>query len=251
MSKKGEKFISEQELAEFAGAWKKAADNTESNNSYSYPFTRLEQDKIDDNEFSEKIEDEHGVHFIRDVIPYLISKHPGEKIKILDVGGGIGAYSEQIRQAFPNEVEVFSTGLSKKIAKKVRASMVEKKDEWKWLPPKLDRNDLKWRSVKQLSDYQEFHLIVDTFGEHYYDVYAKNKGTKDKFDKLELYLTIIAKKLLPGGMASIKGGVFYSDEDQYQYLKARLEKNLGMQILYDKKYGTLTVLKNEEQKTAA
>jgi hypothetical protein len=109
---------------------------------------------------TQSIEYLHGEFIILSVIPRLLKNKPvGYKLKILDNGGGIGVLTDQIRKRFGNEVEVYSTGLSKRVAKKYR-----KENDY----PNLHKNDLKWRSIEELSDFPEFDLIIDTFGELYY-----------------------------------------------------------------------------------
>ena len=139
------------------------------------------------------IDDEHGLHFIKDVIPKLIKAKEGkDKVRILDIGGGIGIFTEELRKRFRDAVQVYSTGLRKQPARIFRRKVNEYDEN---ISRKLHHDDLKWRSVLQLSDFPEFDLIIDTYGEQYY-------GRSDE-DTFEMYLRAIIAKLNQGGLASI------------------------------------------------
>lgn len=124
-----------------------------------------------------------------EVVQKLLSKH--DQIKILELGAGAGLTTDEIKATFPDDVKskklkVFSTGIKKGIAKETRQNLGLKK---------LHCNDLRWRSIKELSDYPEFHLIYETYGELHYSA--------QRLAELEKSLILICKKLMPGGFASI------------------------------------------------
>jgi hypothetical protein len=117
-------------------------------------------------------------------------------VNILDVGAGAATFSDEIRNKFGDKVQVYSTGLSKKVARDYR-----KNNEL----DKLHPNDLKWRSILELSAFEEFDLIIDTIGEFSYSVAGlqqKEKGGESP-EKAQEYLQAVVKKLRPGGVASI------------------------------------------------
>lgn len=131
----------------------------------------------------------HSRSLIDSVIPKLLATN--KKVKILELGAGTCLATDEIKNKFPDEVKfgklkVYSTGLVKRTAQQQRANFKLEQ---------LHRNDLKWRSVKQLSDFPEFHLIYETFGELKYSA--------NSLKSLKEYLTLICKKLMPGGFASI------------------------------------------------
>lgn len=200
---KGERFLSPEELGEKIEEWKGAGAREKSkpgkpigfhgdvqssdiaaaqvNFPYVYEARRVEKS----NNPTKDIAYWHGESFIDKVIPRLLKNK--EKIKILDIGGGVGLFAQQLRDTFGDKVDVFTTGIRKKNAKIVR----KQNDQ------ELHPQDLKWRSVLQLSDFPEFDLVVDTMGESMYGAFeAKEK---------KQYLNAVAKKLMPGGYASIVG----------------------------------------------
>ena len=185
-----EKFLPQSQLlVEKAGDWQYATSKQERSATPLYGGLEFSRG-------SEDIKKIHGIDFLNDIIPRLIfNKEKGEKLRILDIGAGAAIFADQVRNTFPEDVIVFSTGLSKKTAKDFRNKSGN---------AKLHQNDLKWRSITELSDFEEFDLIIDTFGEFNYQVFSKQefnpKAVKKRF--LEL-LTIVIKKLKPGGIASI------------------------------------------------
>ncbi|GEM_PF-1759737 len=234
----GEKFLSPKEIKEKAQGWASDARNFElGKRGYAYGGhdnvqrkETMDNEKDPDQSFdTQKLEILHDTSFLNKEIPEIIKrKKPGEKLKILDVGGGIGSFTEQIRKKYPNEVIVYSTGLSKKAARKYRKDNV--------MGP-LDRRDLKWRSVYELSDYPEFDLIIDSFGEQWYTVDRNIVEPEDGLNNLSDYLTVISKKLLPHGIASIATvtstifGFFGEDQDERADNFARhLSKELGVAL---------------------
>lgn len=153
---------------------------------------------------------------MNEVIPSLILNKKQGKVKILDVGAGVGFFTEQIRKKFPDEVEVFSTGLSKKSARDYRKS--EKNVNF---AKNLHPQDLKWRTILELSDFEEFDLIIDTFGEQANLIYKK-----DAVKSFEKYLRAVLAKLKKGGWASIYP-IHILDESQYKTETEEIISRLG------------------------
>lgn len=171
----------------------------------------------------------HKVSFLNEIIPAILErkKREGkkEKCKILDIGGGAGEFAKQIRDKFGDSVEVFTAGL-----KKSTARMEARR--------KLHKNDLKWRSVRQLSDFEEFDLILDTLGEFLY-------GAEYKQEK-EFYIMAVIKKLKPGGMASLFFPDFHTGEkeDFFDFLRGQMEKE---RFTYEEDGGRLRIYKNDKK----
>lgn len=190
----GEPFLSTQELAKKVDEeWTQDAAVFEpalkDDRPVNYPVTRTEGNKIEGADISGA----HFERFIAETIPRLIAENPDRKIKIIDIGGGAALFAKQIRDAFGDKVEVFTTGLKKKAAKMARAK--------EGLSEKLDKNDLKWRSILQLHDFPEFDLMVDTFGEFF-------MGDKTLEGQM-VYITTVIKKMALGGHASIWAGYLH------------------------------------------
>ena len=221
------KFLSKEELKQKAKEWqistssqeskKKKNNPSEQETHIQYRFNRVEGNQG----YPFSINGLHGASFLEDVIPSLIEKKKkGEKVKILDIGAGAAFFADQIRKTFPNDVKVYSTGLSKKTAIDYRK---EYKPEGEY---KLNPNDLKWRSIFELTDFEEFDLIIETHGELEY-ITKHSDALRDQ--TIIDYLTIIIKKLKIGGIASLaplyvfavasKGNfedVLHSLEEKYQ-----------------------------------
>ncbi|HEV7702132.1 MAG TPA: hypothetical protein VGO63_01655 [Candidatus Paceibacterota bacterium] len=222
MKFKGEKFLPEAEIKKEALGWKASVNQSESKETgYEYIHNRHRV----------TIDLEHNLAFITKIIPDLIAKKQnGEKVRILDVGGGLSLFAEKIRQSFPDKVIVYSTGLSKQAVKNERKQL--RNENYHKVSEKLNPRDLKWRSIKQLSNCEEFDLIIDTYGEYYYDVYEKhrNSTSQEKAKAFENYLTIISSKLKPNGIASIKGGYHGYEEEISDDTLAELENKLSIKI---------------------
>lgn len=191
---KGEKFLSKAQLKETVKGWASDAKlfETGSTDGPAYETRRYEGTQS----FFSDIAFLHQMSFLRTVIPEMIQKLDGERpVKVLDIGAGAGVFAEQLRQTFGDQIRVFTTGLSKKAAmrsrKHVNPEIVPNITE---MPVRLKKDDLKWRSVSQLTDSPEFDLIVDTLGEGYY-----------REGDIAGYADAIVAKLAPGGMASIAG----------------------------------------------
>ncbi|MFA6171819.1 MAG: hypothetical protein WCW77_01635 [Patescibacteria group bacterium] len=183
----------------------------------------------------------HGISFIKEVIPRLIQKKiedsiksgkSAEKVRILDIGGGVGVYAEQLRKTFGDDVEVYTTGLRKKpvkqfrrLADKINKAEPEMKDAMFWetsgplldgnISNKMHKNDLIKRSLLEFKDFPEFDLILDTAGELPYQTDYNRQGQLDGRAFLRDYLKAVVNKLRPGGVASISHIDFVLDNSRY------------------------------------
>ncbi|MFA6547596.1 MAG: hypothetical protein WCT11_01475 [Candidatus Magasanikbacteria bacterium] len=184
---------------------------------YGYQARRVEGGSVSG---LRSIESSHQESFIKRVAELLETK---KKVKILDIGGGAGLYAQQLRDTFGDKVDVFTTGIRKRNAKLVRQEVGQK----------LHKQDLKWRSVLQLSDYPEFDLIIDTFGESMYGMRNVNENgeydTGLRIKDQEKYFSAVAKKLLPGGYASLFGTIDAMDYDPtFMKMIHRVENECGV-----------------------
>lgn len=211
---RGEKFLSPEELGEKAKEWSAVAAKRLGDHRDTI-FNRIEGENKGDHGSIDLI---HRTSFINEVIPYFLeNKKNGEKVRILDIGTGAALYPKQLRERFGNMVEVYSTGLSKKMAHKHRGEGI------KDVPiPKLHPNDLKWRSILELRDGEEFDLILDSYGEQLYTTQLVESGHAE-FLK---YLEAVVKKLKPGGLASIYPVL--SEKNNFEQVKSYLEEKYGV-----------------------
>lgn len=170
-------------------------------------------------EQTQTINELHGVDFLNDVIPDIIkrvrSRGAKRKIKILDMGCGLGFFTDQIRAKFGNEVEVYGTGINKASLKKRKEEIIrdirdgtiemdqaEREQLLSETDGTLHPNDAKWNSVEELSDFPEFDLIVDSEGEM---IYAGGTGVGffPKGDSTQEKLFCAIRKLNPDGQLYI------------------------------------------------
>lgn len=192
-----DKFLTKEGLAEIGKELHLKAVNEETREKEGNLYTFDRQDGRDVEAY-DSISELHGISFVEEVIPSLLAKKKnGEKVKILDVGAGAAFFTDEIRKIFGEKVKVLSTGLSKKTAEEHRSKSLDKEKA------KLNPNDLKWRSILQLTDFEEFDLIIDTLGEFLYSVESKSKNLAEAQESAINYLTVVIRKLKPGGMASI------------------------------------------------
>lgn len=212
-----ENFLNSGEYKSKVKEWKRGVEGNEreGRKGYLYIADRTE------NGMDGGIEDLHGVSFIEEVIPSLLEKKdsPDRKLRILDVGGGAGLYAKQIREKFPDKVKVYTTGLSKKTAKEQNPDLHRK-------------NDLRWRSIRELSDFEEFDLILDTYGEAHY---GTNKKLYDISPETEKYIDTVIKKLRPGGHASILMGMQVRVMEDFVTELERKFGNIDVHIDKDRK----------------
>ncbi|HPV70900.1 MAG TPA: hypothetical protein PKY08_03360 [Candidatus Magasanikbacteria bacterium] len=152
---------------------------------------------------NEDIEYAHGISFLNQVIPEILERFAKQdkkrKIKILDLGGGVGLFADQIRERFGEKVAVYTTSAFGS-SEKTRKELVEKKKTaTKNKEAKLHKLDAYKTSIGDFRDFPEFDLIIDTYGEMYYtqgnftNSDAQEKvGFKEKID-------MVIKKLQEGG----------------------------------------------------
>ncbi len=212
-----DKLITKDRMKEKVDDWQFALAAQEKV-GLEYKFDRLDRGE---NSVSEL----HGVSFIRNVIPELIkTKKNGEKVRILDSGAGAAFFTDEIRKAFGDKVEVFSTGLSKEVA------LAHRKKNKPVGEHELHPNDLKWYSILQLSDFEEFDLIIDTFGEYYYNVKQGGFNSDENYADTLDHLTAVIKKLKPGGLASIVPTNALLDPSgvRFQSMLQQLEEQYGV-----------------------
>ncbi|MBD3244905.1 MAG: hypothetical protein GF335_02840 [Candidatus Moranbacteria bacterium] len=198
-----EKFLSADDFSKKIPEWKLKSMVFEGEDKHQYVANRYENrigySPTPENKFpSSDIKVCHGISFIDDIIKPSIEKRDNNnpKYTILDIGAGIGLYAEQLRKEFGNNIKVFSTGLRKKPAIETRGKISQVLDFFDGnINKKLHPNDLKWRSIAELSDFEEFDLMIDTFGEFEYSI--------STIDDLTRYLTIGIKKLRENGVLSI------------------------------------------------
>lgn len=230
-------FYTEEEIKNNADKWKKTSLNI----SYDHNQHRLEGHPEEHLDISRL----HYVSFIDNVIPRLVAKKKGQgKVRILDIGAGSAQYADQIREKFGNNVEVTTTGLAKSKAKEYR-EVINKNN--------LNPKDLKLASVFQMSDYPEFDLIIDTFGEQYYfteqgkvadeEVIQVGLDSKDKFNKFERYIKAIVAKLQSEGTASIYPVIINSPEADilFRKLSSDMKKD---KVEIELKFDVLRINKN-------
>lgn len=180
--------------------WKRTAARAENDDveGYLYPAIRREGKPIGKRTIESYHNDESFISWIKQK---LSDSDYNKVVNVLDVGGGAGLYAEQIRKEFGDKVDVYTTGLRKQAAVKLRSALTDNTSEYFKMPKDISidakphRQDLKWRSILQLSDYEEFDLIVDTAGEFAY-------AARDR-ESINRYVAAVVHKLLPGGKASI------------------------------------------------
>ncbi len=150
----------------------------------------------------------HGINFIEHIEKKIEETGANRRnpLMILDLGGGMHFFSDQLRAKFGSKVKVVSTGISADVSQKARDIVASANTELPHvgaIPKELHPDDSKMHSIFQMNKTEEggapkeeFDLIVDTFGEQYY-------GLEGKSGKLEKFLEAILAKLKSGGMATI------------------------------------------------
>jgi hypothetical protein len=119
-------FLCPEQIKDKGLEWKKKAEFEKWSMIKSiYPMDRKEH--LEEETGAKNIDEVHKISFIKDVIPEFIKeKKNGEKVKILDIGGGFGFYADQIRSEFGEKVRVYTTGLIKNVAKKKTTALGRK-----------------------------------------------------------------------------------------------------------------------------
>lgn len=191
IKEKGQPFLSPKERDDEVVSWQIMSRKKERSPNRIFPLDQYDYKADRD---IKTIEEDHGISFFEQIIPRLLqSKKEKEKVKILDIGGGVGIFSAELRKQFGDKVKVYTTGLRKQPARMFRRGT-------NYLTPELSQtihpDDLKWRSILELRNFPEFDLIIDTYGEQYH-------GTAVDSKKFALYIQAIIAKLQPGGIASI------------------------------------------------
>ncbi len=237
----GQRFLSPEELKKSAEGWKKAASGFEPK-AKGYITSAVARFEGAESEFDsiDRLHYESLLDYIEILVKKknLYNKNKQEKIKILDIGAGAGLFAEQIRKKFGTEVKVYTTGLTKKAAKSWRGQTRDKlENDYGSIPFEIDKNnhpdDLKWRSVSQLSDYPEFDLIIDTYGENLYDHAGDDlEESAFKESKCFKYLEYVISKLKPGGMASIVP-FFISPKNMEELRKLFKEPQIVFDLVYN------------------
>lgn len=233
MKYSGEKFLTPEEHEKMGKVWSEASRGERHRVGYFMGRKENHQgENFSELQFRGSVDVVHGASFIDQVIPEMIDrKKTGDKVMVLDIGGGAGEYARQLRRKFGENISVCTTGLTKKYAKD---SLWHRKGL-------LTQNDLKWRSVVELSNYPEFDLILDTFGEQYY-------FEKEKREIVFLYLDAIAAKLREGGIASIAPFLVAPDlrEGLFRDIMDRHNVSIAIVPVADKNIGRHDVLRIEK-----
>lgn len=200
-------FLNSAEYEKMTSAWRKDVQREEEKiNRNDIPYKMGRHLDAKNNEFD--LNDLHGINFLEIIEEKIKSGGANRRnpLMILDLGGGMHFFSDQLRAKFGSKVQVISTGLSKDVSEKAREII---KKAGTQLPhsglvkKELHPDDSKMHSVFQMnkteddgSPKQEFDLIVDTYGEQYYGLEGNSGG-------LEKYLEVILAKLKSGGVATI------------------------------------------------
>ncbi len=150
----------------------------------------------------------HDTDFFAVVKEKIINNNSNRKnpTMVLDVGGGMHLFSDQLRSEFGSKVKVISTGLSKDTSEQARGMLEKMKSKIPYvgeIKKEIHPDDSKMHSVFQLNKTDEtkdpkaeFDLVVDTYGEQYY-------GLGGDAMWLEKYLKTLISKLKSGGIATI------------------------------------------------
>lgn len=199
---------------------------------------KFKVDRVSGTDAYNQIDNHHVVEVLDELIPSLLANlSDGQKLRILDIGGGLCLLSDQIRGRFGDRVNVFSTGLHKRGVKRVRRLQNMKP---------LHKQDLRWHSILELSDVEEFDLILETYGElnHCHLIGESMRGDRWFND---FYLKLIVSKLRPGGVASLAPFVLCSNREhmrtQLSDSMSRRAAELGVQLRADSGNGPHTVLR--------
>lgn len=174
---------------------------------------RLAEGSISGDESAVGINEEHGEDFLNQVIPSIIQRVRDQgnkrKVRILDLGCGLGFFTDQIRKKFGNEVVVFGTSVENPVQPEVSANQKKSYIDFiklhsEELPPgvELDElkdtihpNDAQFRSILEMRQFPEFDLIIDTSGEFLYS----GKGFMPVDSYFDLVLTAALQKLASTG----------------------------------------------------
>lgn len=148
-----------------------------------------------------EIQEAHSISFLKKVIPEMLAclAKNGEKrkLKILDLGGGLGLFAEEIRENFGDQVKIFTNSAFGESDKK-RQKLLEIKKQTHSKNSSLHKLEAYKASILNFRDFPEFDLIIDTYGEIFY---ANNKRMNPDAGEQNFLkkLTAIIKKLNSGG----------------------------------------------------
>lgn len=236
---KVDRFLSPTALDNKVEEWKEASQKERgfsgySIGEYSYWALRIDSEGRAVTGDARYVDSLHGMSFIKYIEDQLKDRDTKYgKFKVLDLGGGAGLFAEQLRQKFGNKIDVFTTGLRKKPAKELRRNdkQIHELQGLKF-GKKINVQDLKWRSIEQLTNYPEFDLIIDTWGEALY--------TETDFKK---YLMAVIAKLQPNGLASI---TFDSERKDDGQTLAEMLKNLHTIVVEFEGEGLMRIRKMQK-----
>lgn len=190
----------------------------EQDSDMKYTNYRTETSQVRIGSFSQKnnnLIELHGTSFIKEVIPGMVVKKPGQKIRVLDVGAGQGLYAEQMRIKCRGKVDVDTTGLTD-----------------------MDLH----RSILEFTSADKKDLIIDSYGEFFYTTNNfKDQEKKEKeilgvnFEAMENYLDAVCNMLEPGGVCSVAPFRFLvdpghptGDDLEIRKIFSRLEQVYGV-----------------------
>ncbi len=200
-------FLTPPEYSQMVGGWKKDKKREDTKmseeNKLVYTMGRYVGAR-EDMDLSKL----HGIDLLKFVEEKIKDNNSTRKnpTMVLDVGGGMHLFSDQLRAKYGSKVRVISTGLSRDVSESARGILEKMKSQIPHagsIKKELHPDDSKMHSIFQMNKTEEagepkaeFDLISDTYGEQYY-------GLKGNNDWLEKYLKTIVMKLKSGGMATI------------------------------------------------
>ncbi|HLC70263.1 MAG TPA: hypothetical protein VJH75_04440 [Patescibacteria group bacterium] len=199
----------------------------------------------------------HGFDFIDGVIPEkkqeLQQRGIKRKIRICDIGSGLGLFCDQLKHYHGLDTKIFGTSLRRKGDRGRKKSSTDALDKMglersksrreeinKITDKTINRESRLVESLAELHNFPEFDIMFDTFGELYYsaldDVENKKTDFPHFFEKLKMALD----KLMPGGTLYIGAlGFFRLDRDKQDILyrtiwdnAENLEKKLNIKITF-------------------
>lgn len=201
-------FLNPIEYGERTAAWRQASQREgemmKREHGLVYTMNRCSGAKFD-NEDLDRI---HQINFIKFVSGKIDGNHSSRKnpTMVLDLGGGMHFFSDQLRENFGSKVRVISTDISRDVVEQARSMLVEMQAQIPYIgkvKKTLHPDDGKMHSIFQMNAIDEngrpkseFDLIVDTYGEQYY-------GLDGSEEMLKKYLQAVVAKLKSGGMATI------------------------------------------------
>lgn len=266
--------MSEEERRVRVKRWKQIAEAAYSDPESSHlPETRLALEAAITNPREGGVGAVHERDFLNEEIPAIIERvqqeGTGRKPVILDSGCGLGFFTDQIRAKFGDRVKVYGTSIEKSTSRKRKLHIIEKlREGHTWYkkqgmdPVKKEEllayydgvekhgdtmhpNDAKWRSLREMRDFPEFDLIIDTYGEFYYASIESSVDASRKHLFDDLFEAAI-KKLRPGGQ------LYMSPLDDATTNKLRMrikqmENEMGVTIDYNVETENWVITKNADE----